>query len=269
MGDTRGIVNLEYVVHSVLMDLDDPTLHFYKKYLQYAIIGLEQLNLFTGDQVKVAYLKFNQDTKTVDLPNDYITYTKIGYNDGGVISLFGLNNSLMLARKPDDCGNPMNENTTNCGESTTSGSGNQLSNLILPYSGYYYAPHYRNGQFVGELYGGAGGRHNDGEFRIDKTNRKIVFNSEVQVSEIILEYKSSGVSDDGSTCIPREYVPALKAFIHWQRRRYKDKVSRGEKNALRQEYYDAFEQLKNLNLSFTLREFLDSTRGSYKQTPKR
>lgn len=267
MADTRGIVNLEYVVHSVLMDIDDYSLIMYKKFLQYAVDGILDLNLFVGDQVKVAYLPVNKNTKTVNLPLDYIKYTKIGYNDGGSISIFGLNKDLMLARDKDDCGNQVNDNSDNCG--CKGSSETSLPAIIYPTSGYYYAPHFRNGQFVGELFGGAGGRNNHGEFRIDHQNRQIVFNSEISVDEIILEYKSSGVSDDGSTCIPREYVPALKAYIHWQRKRYKDKESMGEKERLKKEYYDAFEQLKNLELSFTLREYLDSTRSTYKQTPKR
>jgi hypothetical protein len=251
------------------MDLEDYSMTMYKPLLQYAINGLLDINLFVGDQIKVAYLPVNQNTKTAELPLDYIRYTKIGYNDGGVIALFGLNRGLMMARDVDDCGNQTNENTSNCGANTSGGSSNQLSNLIHPYSGYYYAPHYRNGQFVGELFGGAGGRHNDGEFRIDHQNRQIVFNSEIQAEEIIIEYKSSGVSSDGSTCIPREYVPAIKAYVHWQRREYKDKVAQSVKDSLMGRYYSQFEQLKNLNLAFTLSEYLDSTRGTYKQTPKR
>jgi len=223
MADTRGIVNLEYVVHSVLMDLNDYSMTMYKKFLQYTIDGMLDLNLFVGDQIKVAYLQVNKNTKTAALPLDYIKYTKIGYDNGGVISIFGLNEDLMMARKKDDCGNQVNPNSNNCGA-------NELSNVILPYTGYYYTPHYRNGQFVAELFGGAGGRHSEGEFRIDKQNRQIVFNSEIVADELVLEYKSSGVADDGSTCIPREYVPALKAYVHWQRQRYKDKLSIREKN---------------------------------------
>ena len=42
--DTRGIVNLEYVVHLVLMDIGDDSLVSYKKFLQYAILGFQDLN---------------------------------------------------------------------------------------------------------------------------------------------------------------------------------------------------------------------------------
>ena len=267
--DTKAIVNLDYVVHAVQNDLEDYSQVYYKKYLQYAIDGMLEMSLFVGTSIKVAYLPFNTTLKTAELPIDYISYTKIGYDNGGVVALFGLNDSLMLARNTDDCGNQVNTNTNGCGEESTSAGTSGVSSLSFPYLGYYYAPHWRGGQYVGELFSGSGGRHGDGEFRIDHLNRQIVFNSEVNTTEIILEYLSSGVSEDGSTCIPREYIPALKAYVHWQRREHKDKVSQHTKDALRDRYYDAFKQVKSFKLAFTARELLDVLRSSYKQTPKR
>ena len=138
--DTRGIVSLEYVVHLVLMDIGDDSLRDYKKFLQYAILGFQDLNIYVSQSVKVAYLPIS-DIKTVDLPDDYITYTKIGYNNGGVIATFGLNEDLMMPHKTDDCGDPINENLGSCGDDDT----NNQSASILPSFVYYFSPHYRNG----------------------------------------------------------------------------------------------------------------------------
>ena len=261
--DTKGIVNLNYIVSLVLMDLDDPTMTDYKKFLQYAILGFQELNLFVSQSVEVAYLTVNQNTKTVDLPDDYITYTKIGFNDNGTITTLGLNEDLMLARDTDSCGNQINDNNDPCIDPIDASEGS-LSSAI-----YFYAPHYRNGQFVGELFSGTGGHNSDGYYRIDKKKRQIVFNSEMSATEIILEYKSSGVSGNGQTLVPREYVQVLRAYVHWQRREYNDKVSRFDKNALKQRYIDAFEEVKELETSFTIEEYLESTRGTYSQLPKR
>jgi len=262
--DTRGIVNLEYVVHLVLMDIGDDSLRDYKKFLQYAILGFQELNLYVSQSVKVAYLPISE-TKTANLPDDYITYTKIGYNNGGVIATFGLNEDLMMPHKTDDCGNQVNDNLGSCGSDDT----NNQSASILPSLGYYFSLHYRNGQFVGELYGGAGGRHNDGYFRIDEERRQIVFNSEASVDEIILEYKSSGVNGDGSTMLRRQFVPALRAYIHWQRRQYNDSVAESKKIELRNAYYLEFDIVKGLENDFNIEEYLDSTRSTYRQSPKR
>jgi len=256
--DTNGIVNLDYVVNLVLMDLDDYSETKYKKFLQYAIMGYQDLNLFTMQNIKVAYLPVKAN-KTVDLPYDYISYTKIGYNSGGTMSVLGLNNDLMLPRDKDDCGNDVNDNSSNCGS----------NDILYPGYGYYFAPHYRGGQYVGELYAGTGTGRTNGTYRIDQDKRQIAFNSELSATEIILEYKSSGVSGDGSTNVPRQCVESIRAYIHWQRKRHNDKVSRGEKIALQNEYYLEFEKLRDLEFSFTYEEYLDSRRSTYNMIPKR
>ena len=259
--DTPGTVSLEYIVHRVLMDLEDNSMRYYKKFMQYAIDGYTELNLYSIETIRVAYLEVNQNTKQADLPADYLFYTKIGYNKGGVAHTLSLNEDLMLVRNTDACGNGVNDNLTD--------SGTILNSASLPYSGYYYSPHYRNGQFVGELYGGRGNQNNAGYYRIDKQRRKIVFNSEISLDEVILEYKSSGVEADGSTIVSREYVRTLVAYVHWQRKEHKDKVPQSEKARLMQRYIDEEKKVRRLELGFTIEEYLDVTRNSYRQTPKR
>jgi hypothetical protein len=168
----------------------------------------------------------------------------------------------MFTRKTDDCGNPINDNLDTC-------ESNETTLTSIPYSGYYYIPHYRNGQFVAELYGGRGNQNEAGYYRIDLARRKIVFNSEISLTEVILEYKSSGVSGDGQTVVPREYIQTLVTYIHWQLKEYKDKVAQSEKARLRQRYIDEFDMVRRLTLGFTVEEYLDFTRSSYRQTPKR
>lgn len=257
--DTPGIVSLNYIVNRVLMDRDDNSMRHYKKFLQYAIDGYTKLNLFSIETIRVAYLPINKNTKSADLPEDYILYTKIGYNNNGVVNTLSLNENLMLNRKGDDCGNPVNDNREGCSEDP----------LPLSYSQYHYTPHYRNGQFVAELYGGRGSYNSAGFYRIDKARRKIVFNSEIAIDEVLLEYKSSGVSADGDTMVSREYVPTLVAYVHWQLKEYNDKTAQSEKMRLRQRYIDEEKAVRRLELGFTIEEFLDTTRSSYRQTPKR
>lgn len=256
--DTNGIVNLDYIVDHVLMDLDDYSMVRYKKYLQYAIDGFMDLNLFTLQNIKVAYLPV-ADNKTVPLPSDYIDYTKIGYDSGGTVNILGKNDDLMLPRLTDDCGNTTNENTGGC----------DIDDLIFPNYGYYFAPHYRNGQFVGELYSGIGDGKNDGNYRIDRDMHQIAFNSDLTADTIILEYKSSGIAGDGSTNIPKQCVPALLAFVHWKRKNYNDKVAGSEKERLKLEYFREVEKLRDFEFSFTISEYFDSRREGYSSIPKR
>lgn len=254
--DTKGVVNLNYVVHLVLMDLDDYSLVNYKKFLQYAILAYTDLNINILQSVKVGYLPVNANNKTADLPDDFIDYTKIGFNDGGEFKTLSLNKSLMLTNEKDDCGNDINSNY---------GEG---SNDYFPYT-LYYAPHFRDGQFIGELYGGAGGVNTDGSYRIDLDKRKICLSSEVSATTLILEYKSSGISKDGTTSIPRQCVESIRAYIHWKRKEYNDKVAQSDKERLKNNYYIEYEKLKDLEMSFTIEEYYDSRRTTYQQSPKR
>ena len=261
--DITGIVNLDYIVNRVLMDLDDYSNTKYLKFLQYAIDGYTDLQLYTMQNVKVAYLPVN-DNKTVDLPNDFIEYTKIGYDAGGVFRTLGHNEDLMLPRATDDCGNVTNDNADVCATEELIIPGG-----VFPGSGFYWSPHYRNGQYVGELYSGAGDEHIDGRYRLDRDRGQIAFNSAMDADTIILEYKSSGVNGDGSTNIPRQCAPALIAYVHWQRREYNDKVAGGEKMRLQQRYIVEYEKLRDLEFSFTYSEYISSRREGYNSIPKR
>lgn len=256
--DTNGIVNLNYVVNLVLMDLDDYSLTKYKKFLQYAILGYQDLNLYIMQNIKVAYLTV-KDNKTADLPIDFIDYTKVGFDNGGKVTSLALNENLMLPRLTDNCGNVTNENTGDC----------NTDGLVFPNYGYYFAPHYRNGQYVGELYSGVGDGNTSGHFRLDRDRMQIAFSSDLATSTVILEYKSSGVSGDGSTNVPRQYIEALRSYIHWQRKEYNDKVAMGEKERLKQRYWNEFEKVKDLELSFTIDEYFVSRRSTYSSIPKR
>jgi len=67
----------------------------------------------------------------------------------------------------------------------------------------------------------------------------------------------------------RQFVPALRAYIHWQRRQYNDSVAESKKIELRNAYYLEFDIVKGLENDFNIEEYLDSTRSTYRQSPKR
>ncbi len=263
--DSLGYVSLNYVVQQVMLDLDDPTMHQADKYLQYAINGLTDLSLYTLQGVKVAYLPINTQG-IVDLPSDYIKYSKIGYDNGGKFVTLGLNEDLMLARKSDECGIPLNNNERGC---------NIDENIFLyPSYGYYYAPHYRNGRYVGELYGATGGQ-TDSSYRVDRERRQILFDSSISLSttlpitEIILEYLSSGVDKGGETVIDRQVIPCLKAYIHWQLIEFNGELPLNIKQRRQELYYIEYQKLRKLELSFTKDEYFDAVYSTYTQSPKR
>lgn len=217
---TSGYVNLNYVVNSVLMDMDEYTTSKRKKILQYAIFGMTELNIFVLPSVEVAYLKQNDDF-TVDLPDDYMDYIKVavevGDGDQSRIVTLTLNNTLPLPNvdKLKICPNSCVDEPT----LTLNGT-----DYFVPGFGYYFAQHYRNGQYVGEMFG-LGGGIGLMQYRIDIKNRQIIFDQLFPGGEIVLEYKSTGIKTDGTTTIPRQAVAALRSYIKWQLAENNDKLA--------------------------------------------
>ena len=250
----------------VLLDLDSYTTALKKKVTQYAILGFQNLNLYVMPQVKVAYLNQNENY-TVDLPNDFIDYLKIGIDACGKIVTFSLNESLVTPRagclKACGC-----ETKKTCKHSDSETFGLLGSSFFLSNDGYYFAEHFRNGQYVGEMFGFGGGV-GIAEFRIDEANRQIAIDRFLPNKEIILEYLSSGISKDGSTTVPREAVEVIRAYIHWQMIWYNDRVPAVHKQQKQQQYYVEYNKLQKLESSFTMDEYLDNKYSVSKSSPTR
>jgi len=258
MKETRGYVNLDYVVRSVMSDLKQYTFHNYQALLQLAAEGFTDLNLFVTNNVKVAYLPINENF-TVDLPEDFIDYVKIGILLNGKVWTLGYNKDIALPRTVDRCGNTL--------PSIVSCSSND-DDINFPTWGFYFANHFRNGQYVGELYG-LGGGFNFAYYTIDHDKRQIVLTDGVPKEEIILEYKSSGIDAEGSTTIPRQAVRAIKEYVHWKRLEYDERVAMNIKMRREDQYYIQYEKLRFLESSFTLEEYLDHTYAESQSSPRR
>src|SRR5687767_600637 len=142
-----GVKPLIYIPQVVAMDLNDPTTTHIQRYLQWAIMGVREVNMWAVNNVKVAYIEMNAN-KTITLPLDYLKYTKIGLcvgtTDCSRIVTLSLNNDLCLQRERDDCG----DDIINAVASTTNDESIQAY-----YQTYYpYIDHYHNGQYVAGVY---------------------------------------------------------------------------------------------------------------------
>ncbi|HKJ45886.1 MAG TPA: hypothetical protein VJ991_08675, partial [Balneolales bacterium] len=80
---------------------------------------------------------------------------------------------------------------------------------------------------------------------------------------------SSGVNLTGTTIIPREAIPALRAYLLWQLIENDSKKSLSEKERKKQQYEEAVEALRFFQTAFTADEYKRMLYRSVKQTPKR
>ena len=195
-----GFVSLRYLVHSYCNDKGHDIGVHYKRYFQWAFdCYVNELKIFSNPIVNSVFLTPDPVTRTVDLPRDYIDYIRIGINIRGDIYPLGYNEDMILPRYRD------------CGQDT------RRSSDLEQESGYFgrisFAPHYYNGSFTNNVYG-IGGGFNYGSYNIDLESnpKRIILQGSLPTSEIVLEYKSTGISSAVDRIVPRAAVECIK---HW------------------------------------------------------
>jgi hypothetical protein len=249
---TAGAVTLRYVVMSVLNRIKDYTMRDFYFYMQLAIEGFTELSLWHLDSVEVVYLTMTE-AKVVNLPADFIDWTKIGIPINGKLKVLTRHDKILLPRAFEDgtpVGNSDADDTTNA------------ASLV------YFADHFRGGQYVGGLYGMSGGV-DDAYYRFDRERRTIAFSGTVPRSEIVLEYISSGIRTSGSTLIPREAVPALRTYILWQSVENDKITAYNEKERRKRNHEEEVAALRSFQDIFTADEYKRMIWGSSRQTIKR
>lgn len=248
-----AFLTIAQVVKSFMNERNERTLANYERYLQIAIEGFSEINLWELNNIEVAYLKMNS-AKVVQLPGDFLMYTKIGINLGGRIWTLTLNNDIVIPKPEDICPDPIEEV-------------NDSRSDFVPLGTWAFAPHFRRGEWTEGIYG-LGGGFNQAYYRVDMKNRVILFDGVVPDSEIILEYKSTGVTCGGSI-VPRQASQALKSYIHWKVAEYDPTENMGEKVRKENLYDKELSALSQFENKFTMDEFLDAMYSEYKQSPKR
>lgn len=264
---TLALVTPRYVVMSVLNRLGDYSMKQYKRLLQICLEGYtEELSLYhIGNSLEVVYLHMST-AKTVDLPADFITYTKIGIPINGKLKVLTQHDQILFPRVFDDTGVPVGNTTlTDIHES-------------VPTDAIFFSDHWRGGIFVGGLFGLPGGI-DMAYYRVDKEKRQIVFSGSVPRSEIVLEYISTGLKIDGSSLIPRECVDALRNYVLWKlvendmtgfmTGRAQLKTAMAEIGRRKQEFTESIAALRDFDSSFTIDELKRALYSGYRQTPKR
>jgi len=209
---------LSYCVNSVLADLDETNKRHYQKFLHYAIQGYRRLNLgnLVDTSIKTVKLDIDSNTKTANLPNDYVDFLKVGYSCGGTIINLDYNSDLVgqvesVFDEACDCQDTINQ----CQQLVLSGD-LQAGYASLPWlnSYWYYTPYYHNNQYTAGYYGLGAGRLRNA-YNINKAKWQIQFDSYIKADFVIMEYIGNGI-DCGDAYIDESLIPAITAYIHWK-----------------------------------------------------
>lgn len=249
---------INYVVNLVQMDTRDFSSHNVPFILQYCIHAYKsELRFHTDKSVKVAYLTMS-DVLNAPMPKDYEYYTKVAINFGGQYITLTRNNNIPLQRKTDECGLPKIEDTI---------VNERLLDPFLFSYGYYYAPHYRNGQYVGEMYSMGGGYNEAGYFREDWDLRQIQFYN-VPRKEVVLEYVAD-VGCNGDTLIPFSAVEPIRQYALWQMVEHDRRVPVYDRQRAQDRFRYAMANYEFINWTWTMDDYLDACYATTKSGPKR
>jgi hypothetical protein len=248
---TLGTTTINYVVMSILNRLKDYSMRHYSFLEQILIEGYGDLNLWHLDNIEVVYLRMSE-AKTVDIPADFVDWLKIGIPMSGKLRVLTNNNSILFPRTFAD-GAPVG-NT----DDSTSGISENI----------YFTDHYRDGQYVGGLYGMPGAA-DQAFYRFDREKRTIIFSGNIPRAEIVLEYISTGIKLQGTTIIPREAVPALRAYGLWQLIEDDPKVSPTQKERKKEQYEEQVHALDYFQSAFTADEYRRHVYKHSRQSTKR
>lgn len=199
---SKALVSIKTLASKISGQVGDSVGKYEYTIGQHLLSGWRELNIYLNQEfnVKTAILEYDN---VISMPCDFVYETKVGIlHANGRLAVLSLDKSV----KPEKLNQTQSEKRVNdifCGE----------------YFGDMY-PFYncfRNGNFLGEMYGFGRGVHCAGYYNIDKKTGEIQIGSLVpEDAEVVIEYKSDGISE-GLKLIPSETETCL---THWAKARY-------------------------------------------------
>lgn len=199
---SKALVSIKTMASNISAGMGDSTGKYEFTISRHLLSGWRELNLFLNQEfsVKTAILEFDN---VVSLPCDFVYQTKVGIlHENGRLAVLSLDKSI----KPEKLNQTQSQQRINdifCGE---------YFGDIYPFYNCF-----RNGNFLGELYGFGRGVYSPGYYNIDKKSGEIQIGSLVpEGAEIVIEYKSDGISD-GLKLVPSETEMCLS---YWAKARF-------------------------------------------------
>lgn len=216
----------------------------YDVLLNYALRGVKEVMGRKG-LPKTVFLKLN-DNNVAKLPDDYLTYTKVGTLIGDRIYAMAPNPNMF--KGDPDCP-PENNNASDFG---------------FFFDNYFNPWEHR----FGRLFGYGTTKNKYGTYRVDEIKHQIEFSDEIQGTPL-LEYRSSALDiTNGTVMVDPLAEEALIAYVEW-------KALSGRMNVpdyMIQRAKDEWLYQKNeyviQKFSFTWDEFKQAVDYGYMQAPK-
>lgn len=200
MAQHQQMISLSSVVADYLSESEQSN-HKEFRMWHIAFRGLENLGLDFFYEIKSVRLPVNAN-KTITLPADYLSWTKVGYLNGvGEVAPLKYNESLTSH------GGLLTDRLSKL-------SGSSLLNFYSPSSPTFYNFYNGSGGY-GNLYGTPTTGSYGGQFKVDTNNGVILLDTYWTWSNMVLEYVASPKEGE-EYYIPVQFREALIAWMAWK-----------------------------------------------------
>lgn len=208
MAERPGHIELKQLIENLLFESGEDDSHKYMMYKSHGIRALKEFHMDITREVKTVALVMDS-IKSVELPSDYINWTKVGLQIGDKIKAFIPDNQIALNWSENNCGDKqVNASATDYYNSITE------TDLRYPVRFWNITSKYNDyGEYAGGDYGYGAGPIRNG-FRIN--DGRIYFNSDVNTTVVYLEYISNGFNPSEQSLVPETCEDAIRMYIKWK-----------------------------------------------------
>lgn len=236
----QAYISVDECIYSYI-DEAELSNHKYYKLWNLAFRGITVLGLDFFYQIRSVKLHINAN-KTVNIPSDYLNYSKVGvFNEVGEVIPLLYNSKLTTYAD-------LNPNRKEKTEDT-----NLFNNFVFNSPVFF---NFWNGYLFSNIYGTASGSPFVGTFKIDTTNNVILLSEEFSYDYICLEYIAS--PKEGEVYyLPIQFKEAMIAYLAWMDIRSLPSSRRGnlgDKRDRKQEFNNQRRLARNRWKPFYLQE---------------
>lgn len=245
----------------------------------HALRGLREIGFDMSRKIKSLKLSVNTANNTVELPDDYVDWSKVGVvGADGIVYVLGENKNInqsqaysnhlgvkvgTQAEASDDDSDGIHDRIDSK-TATGGGSPGSQDDVSQGLNSSVFRNYVYGG--AGAIYG-VGGGHYQGQFRVNLDQNRIELGGSQSFSEVVIEY----VADEARSKNPDVHVyveEALMAYMYYKIIERKSSVPANEKARARTEYYNERRKANSRMKSFTKEEALKTIRKNFKQSPK-
>jgi hypothetical protein len=267
----RNTISIDDVVNEFILlnDEDGYVSHATESVIRnFALRGVREMGFDIMKRIKSLLLTPNQTLKTLELPDDFVDWTKIGViGSDGLLYVFGENKNISdtMKYKLDYNNNPLDSDGDGVNDRVDAKVVGDGDSIFKGYQSYIYR-NYLYESTEGGVYGLGGGRYS-GEFKVNYEQNRIDLSLNSDVTEVAIEY----IADEARSSNPSVHIyaeNALQSYIYYRLIERKVGVPMVEKQRARQEYYNERRLANSRMKSFTKEEAMKTINKNFKSTVK-